>query len=61
MAKTKTKSRDDGGSMKRVVRVRYASSFRYADVLELYVDDFVINKRVSPRIYGLPERLILHI
>ena len=59
MAKTKTKSRDDGGSMKRVVRVRYASSFRYADVLELYVEDQAFRQAVDSGRYALVEDKIV--
>lgn len=57
MAKTKTKSRDDGGSMKRVVRIRYASSFRYADVLELYVEDQAFRQAVDSGRYALAPAL----
>lgn len=59
MAKTKTKSRDDGGSMKRVVRVRYASSFRYADVLELYVEDQAFRQAVDSGRYALVDDKIV--
>ena len=59
MAKTKTKSRDDGGSMKRVVRIRYASSFRYADVLELYVEDQAFRQAVDSGRYALVDDKIV--
>lgn len=59
MAKTKTKSRDDGGSMKKVVRVRYASSFRYADVLELYVEDQAFRRAVDSGRYALVDDKIV--
>lgn len=61
MAKTKTKSRDDGGSMKKVVRIRYASSFRYADILDLYVEDQAFRQAVDSGRYAfVDDKIVLN-
>lgn len=59
MAKTKTKRKDDGGSIKKVVRVRYASSFRYADILDLYVDDQAFRQAVDSGRYAFVDGKIV--
>ena len=59
MAKTKTKSRDDGGNIKKVVRIRYASSFRYADILDLYVEDQAFRQAVDSGRYALVDDKIV--
>lgn len=59
MAKTKTKSRDDGGSVKKVVRIRYASSFRYADILDLYVEDQAFRQAVDSGRYAFVDGKIV--
>lgn len=59
MAKTKTKRKDDGRSTKKAVRVRYASSLRYADILDLYVDDQAFRQAVDSGHYAFVDGKIV--